>query len=102
MGTRKELNDKFKEILGNTNVYFQPPESVKLKYDCIVYKVVPPYTRTANNFIYILQHKYQVTYITSNPNTTIPDKMLLSFMHIDMVNEFVNEGLYHYVFELYF
>ena len=58
---RSELNAKFKSILGNSNVYFQPPESVKLKYDCIIYKDVTPFTRRANNFIYILQHKFSQT-----------------------------------------
>lgn len=102
MGTRTELNAKFSEILGNTNIYFQPPENVKLKYDCIIYKSASPFARRANNFVYILQHKYQVTYITSNPNSTIPDTLLLGFQHIDRVNDFVSDGLYHYVYELYF
>lgn len=102
MRKRTDLNPKFKEILGNNNVYFQPPESVKLKYDCIIYKDVTPFTRRANNHVYILQHKYQITYITSNPNSTIPDTLLLSFEHIDRVNDFVSDNLYHYVFELYF
>jgi hypothetical protein len=99
---RSELNAKFKEILGNNNVYFQPPESVKLKYDCIIYKDVSPYTRAANNYKYILQHKYQITYITSNPVSPIVDKMLHEFQMIDRVNDFVSDGLYHYVYELYF
>ena len=99
---RSELTAKFKEILGNSNVYFQPPESVKLKYDCIIYKDVTPYTRSANNYKYILQHKYQITYITSNPVSLIVDKMLREFQMIDRVNDFVSDGLYHYVYELYF
>lgn len=102
MGTRTELKTKFKQILGNDNVYFQPPESVKLKYDCIIYKTKAPYTQRANNKLYILQHLYQVTYITSNPVSTIPDQMLYEFPMIDRVNDFVNDGLYHYVYELYF
>ena len=99
---RSELTAKFKEILGNNNVYFQPPESVKLKYDCIIYKDVTPFLRRANNFVYILQHKYQITYVTSNPTSPIVDQMLHEFQLIDRVNDFVSDGLYHYVYELYF
>ena len=99
---RSELNTKFKSILGNNNVYFQPPESVKLKYDCIIYKDVTPFLRRANNFVYILQHKYQITYVTSNPTSPIVDQMLHEFQMIDRVNDFVSDGLYHYVYELYF
>ena len=99
---RSELNAKFKEILGNNNVYFQPPESVKLKYDCIIYKDITPFLRRANNFVYILQHKYQIHYVTSNPTSPIVDQMLHKFQLIDRVNDFVSDGLYHYIYELYF
>lgn len=102
MATRMELNTKFKEILGNSNVYFQPPESVKLKYDCIVYKDAKPHVNRANNHLYILCHKYQATYMTSNPTSPIVDKMLEEFPMIERVNDFVSDGLYHYVYELYF
>lgn len=100
--TRAELKNKFKQILGNDNVYYQPPESVKLKYDCIIYKNKAPFTRRANNHLYILQHMYQATFITSNPVSTIPDKMLEEFPMIERVNDFVSDNLYHYVYELYF
>jgi hypothetical protein len=102
MNTRTELNNKFKQILGNGNVYYQPPENVKLKYDCIIYKNTAPYTRRANNNLYILQHSYQVTFITSNPVSTIPDKFLEEFPMIDRINDFLSDNRYHYVFVLYF
>lgn len=102
MATRTELNTKLKQILGNNNVYYQPPESVKLKYDCIIYKNSAPFTRRADNKLYMLQHKYQLTYITSNPTSTIPDVLLNEFAMIDRVNDFASDGLYHYVYELYF
>lgn len=37
MGQRVDLHRKFEIALGSKNVYFQPPESVKLKYPCIIY-----------------------------------------------------------------
>ena len=101
MATRIDLSNKFKEILGNTNVYFQPPESQKLKYDCIVFKDITPFTKRANNFVYILNHKYRATYITSNPKSPIVDRMLREFQMIDRVNDFITDGLYHYVYEIY-
>lgn len=101
MATRIDLSNKFKEILGNSNVYFQPPESQKLKYDCIVFKDITPYTKRANNFVYILNHKYRATYITSNPKSPIVDRMLREFQMIDRVNDFITDGLYHYVYEIY-
>ena len=38
MKTRYELHEFLCEILGSRNVYFQPPESVKMKYPAIVYE----------------------------------------------------------------
>ena len=42
------------------------------------------------------------TFITSNPVSTIPDKMLEEFPMIERVNDFVSDNLYHYIYELYF
>ena len=38
MDSRPNLQAKLEEILGNKNVYFQPPESLKLNFPAIVYK----------------------------------------------------------------
>ena len=35
---RNDLQKLLVEVLGSKNVYFQPPESVKMKYPAIVYQ----------------------------------------------------------------
>ena len=37
MATRLQLQAQLEEMLGSRNVYYQPPESVKLEYPAIVY-----------------------------------------------------------------
>ena len=37
MANRIDLYNLLVGILGTRNVYYQPPESLKLKYPCIVY-----------------------------------------------------------------
>ena len=37
MGTRIELQSKLEELLGSRQVYYQPPETVKMEYPAIVY-----------------------------------------------------------------
>ena len=37
MASRLDLQTFLEEILESRNVYFQPPESVKMKYPAIVY-----------------------------------------------------------------
>ena len=38
MNRRYELQAVLEGILGSGNVYFQPPENLKVRYDCIVYE----------------------------------------------------------------
>ena len=37
MMSRERLSAILHEVLGSDNVYYQPPESVKMKYPAIVY-----------------------------------------------------------------
>ena len=53
MKTRYELHEFLCEILGSRNVYFQPPESVKMKYPAIVYERTEIKNRFANDAVYI-------------------------------------------------
>ena len=49
MASRPELQTKLEELLGNRNVYYQPPESVKIEYPAIVYSKIRIDTRSADN-----------------------------------------------------
>ena len=33
------LHDELITLLGSSNVYFQPPTSIKMNYPCIIYKL---------------------------------------------------------------
>ena len=35
--TREELHELLVSVLGSRNVYFQPPESIRMQYPAIVY-----------------------------------------------------------------
>ena len=39
MSKRIDLGNKLKEILGSSNVYFQPPDNLKMVYPCIRYRL---------------------------------------------------------------
>lgn len=98
---RTELHEKFVEILGSRNVYFQPPESLKIKYPCIVYKLVAIPTRHADNMKFFGHKQYTVTIIDHDPDSELVDKMLeLEFSHFD--RSYPAEGLNHFVFTIYF
>lgn len=101
MGTRLELNEVLVNILGSRNVYFQPPENLKLKYPCIIYKKSTPSVKFANNSHYIMKKRYSVTIIYADPDSTIPDKVAkLPYCTFD--RHFTSDNLYHEVYNLYY
>ena len=99
MGSRVDLSKVLHEVLGNNNVYFQPPPSLKMKYPCIVYERVRINTRFADNKPYKLTDSYQLTYIDKNPDSLIPHKIAELPMCI-FERHYVNDNLYHDVFRI--
>ena len=51
---RLQLQSKLEEVIGSRNVYFQPPETMRLEYPCIVYFKNALPVNYANNKIYKL------------------------------------------------
>lgn len=101
MSNRLTLHDKFCEILASRNVYFQPPESIRMNYPAIIYSLANLKTTFANNGIYAMKTCYKVVVIDKNPDSVIPEKILrLPFCSFD--RSYVADNLNHYVFTLYF
>lgn len=83
------------------NVYFQPPENVKIEYPCIVYERDFADTKFADNRPYLHTKRYAVTVIDTNPDSTIPDQV--AELPMCVFNRFFTAGnLNHDVFSLYF
>lgn len=68
---RLELDAKLREILGSSNVYFQPPESKKLQYPCIIYRRDQGNTVFADDNPYRINVRYTITVIDRNPDSEI-------------------------------
>lgn len=101
MGQRLQLQSLLEDILGNGNVYFQPPASVQMQYPCIVYKRDFSNTQFASNAPYRRTKRYMVTVIDRNPDSVIPDKV--SELPLCTFNRFfVADNLNHDVFSIYF
>jgi len=101
MTDRIKLHEIFKEILGTTNVYFQPPESVKLKYPAIVYALNDIDTDHANNAIYRCKNRYTVTLIDYDPDSGFIKK-LLALPYCSFDRHFAKDNLNHYIYTIYF
>lgn len=101
MASRLELHEVLCKILGSRNVYFQPPESVKMQYPAIVYERSDIRTLYADNNPYLQSLQYQVTVIDKNPDSEIVTGVSkLPLCRFD--RHFTADHLNHDVFTLYF
>ena len=75
MGSRLELQNLLKSILGSRNVYYQPPESIKIKYPAIIYSRNNIDNNFADDIVYMQNHTYQIIVIDANPDSEIVNKM---------------------------
>ena len=101
MGQRIDLHNLLTDILGTGNVYFQPPETIKLKYPCIIYTRSSNSTRFADDNPYSTKRRYTITVIDRNPDSELPDKIqALPMCRIDRI--FTSDNLNHYIFDIYY
>ena len=100
MRTRIDLDNAFREILGNGNVYFQPGENVEMRYPCIRYSVYDVMNAGADNLPYLQNPAYQVILIDPDPDND-HWKQLSSLPLCSMDRTYVSNNLYHYVFTIY-
>lgn len=75
MGSRLELQNLLESILGSRNVYYQPPESIKIKYPAIIYSRNNIDNNFADDIVYIQNHTYQIIVIDANPDSEIVNKI---------------------------
>lgn len=98
---RTELQTILERILGSRNVYFQPPESFKMNYPCIVYEKSSMYTNHADNSKYRKLNRYTITVIDKNPDSTVPDK-IADLQYCSFDRTFRADNLNHSALTLYF
>ena len=83
------------------NVYFQPPENLKLQYPCIIYKRDYAETEYASNLPYSISKRYQIIVVDQNPDSLIPDAV--AQLPMCSFNRFyTSDKLNHDVYNIYF
>ncbi len=101
MNSRLELHNTLVDIIGSEYVYFQPPESVKITYPCIVYSLNNITTRNANDKHYLISNNYTITFISKDPDSEIPYKLIeLPMCTFDRA--YTADNLNHWVFNIYY
>lgn len=99
MGNRLALHNILLFILGNTNVYFQPPPNFQMSYPCIVYNRSDISTEHADNKPYKHEKEYTITVIDEDPDSDIPDK-ISELPRCGFNRAFTSDQLNHSVFTL--
>ena len=101
MSTRLELHELLCDILGSRNAYFQPNESVKMKYPAIVYSRNDIDNVHADDLVYVQTTVYQVIVIDPDPDSKIVTKVSkLPMCSFD--RHYTADNLNHDSFTLYY
>lgn len=97
---RTELQTKLEELLGSSNVYFQPPENFRMQYPAIVYSRDSSWDIWGDNGKYLLYRGYQIALIGLDPDSPILDR--LEFLPMCSYSRHFNaDGLNHDIFVIY-
>ena len=100
MADRLELHSVLQELLGSSNVYYQPPESIKMQYDAIRYSKKTIDSKYANDRKYSMTDCYEVTVISRLPDNPVIKK-LLSLPYCSYDRHYIADNLHHDVLTIY-
>jgi hypothetical protein len=98
---RLDLQSLLEELLGSRNVYFQPPESIRMQYPAIVYSREDIEDLHANNEGYKRMFMFTVTVIDPDPDSEIVEKVA-NLKYCSLSRHFTKDDLNHDIFRLYF
>ena len=101
MASRLNLQKLLENILGSRNVYFQPPESIKIQYPCIIYDRNRGRSFQANDDLYNYRKSYTLTVIDKNKDSEIPDR-LEALRYCTMDRYYPADNLHHWTFIIYY
>ena len=98
---KPSIQEMLTELIGNRNVYFQPPASVKMHYPAIRYSREDIENTIADNKVYLQSHVYQITVIDEEPDSEIVKKVS-QLPTARFEQHFTKDNLNHDVFILHY
>ena len=101
MNRRLELHNLLVKLFGSDNVYYQPPENLKMSYPCIRYSKEGILSSHADDIKYVNRTRYTITVIDSHPDYAVIVKILdLPLSSYD--RHYTSDNLNHDVITLYY
>ena len=101
MGERIDLQSLLEELLESRNVYYQPPESIKMQYDAIRYSKKNIESTYANDRKYSMRDCYELIVIAKLPDHPVIKK-LLELPYCSYNRHYVADNLNHDVLTIYY
>lgn len=98
---RIELQKKLEELLASRNVYYQPPESVKMEYPAIRYSKIDIDSAYADNLKYNKRDVYNIVVIDKKPDNPVINK-ILELPYSDFDGHYISDNLNHDRIKLYY
>lgn len=101
MASRLSLQTEFEKMLGSRNVYYQPPESLQMKYPAIRYSPSKIDVSYADDRIYKKENAYSICLIDEDPESEFIEK-ILAIPHCRFNKHYASDNLNHFTFTLYY
>ena len=101
MADRLDLQGLLEELLESRNVYYQPPESVKMQYPAIRYSKKNIQSAYANNSKYLMRDCYELIVISRKPDDPVIKK-LLALPYCGYDRQYIADNLYHDALTIYY
>ena len=98
--TRLTLQSTLEGLLGSRNVYYQPPETLKMEYPCIRYSMSRHLDIYANNSKYLTSKVYDLVVISKKPDNPVIDE-ILKLPYTEFDRHYVVDGLNHDIITIY-
>ena len=98
---QESLADLVEDTFGKVNIYYNPPENIRMTYPCFVINLDDINDIYASNEIWNSIVRYSVTFITRKVQEDIIPLMLSGFHdYVSFNRSFASDGLSHYVFTI--
>ena len=101
---RDILDEILRNIEGVKKVYFQPPDSMKLQYPCLIYELSGFTEENADNNTYLSFPRYTLTLIDRNPESILQKRVkdLKQGCYVSFDRFFTSDNMNHWVYNLIF
>lgn len=101
MGSRIDLQKMLENILGSDHVYYDPPETVKIKYPAIIYSKDRPQSKRADDSRYQTLTCYNLIFVDRQPDNPIIDT-LLDLPYCSYDRHYASDNLHHDSLTIYY